>query len=180
MTSPGIPSLDRSHLDRPPLDRPPLDRSSRSRGVRLRRRGFLAVLGAGAMTLGLTMLGWIPLARPARAEPGTEYPYCGIYTDGQPGGSICVGAPYSPQYCGSDNWFKTGCESGSDGEEICYQPVRACRADGEDSSARNAWRWEADGVTYRCADGRVTRAGAPNSEFVICSARLTAAPSSPG
>jgi hypothetical protein len=142
--------------------------SGRPHEIPLRRRGFLAVLGTAAMTLGMTMLGWIPLARPARAKQGAEYPNCGRYSDG-PGGPICYGAPYSPSYCGPDRWFKNGCfGKWKDGLD-CYQPRTICRA-GEES--REAWHWEADGVIYRCADGEVHYDGAPNLEPVICNARL--------
>lgn len=137
----------------------------------LGRRGFLAVLSAGAMTLGVTMLGWIPLARPARAQTGTEFLDCGAYSDGA-GGPICTGAPYSPKYCGSDKWFKNGCYRTPEGE-VCYEPATLCRAAGREGERRNAWRWEADGVTYRCADGRVRYEGAPNPETVICNATLS-------
>lgn len=136
----------------------------------LRRRGFLAVLATGAMTLGMTLLGWIPLARPARAEEGTEYPNCGGYSDG-PGGPLCTGAPYSADYCGKDHWFLQGCTSGWGNDHVCYEPFASCYAGGPE--ARDAWRWVADGVTYRCADGKIYHAGAPNPEFVICSATLT-------
>lgn len=146
-------------------------------GVGLGRRGFLAVLSTGAMTLGLTVLGWIPLARPARAEVGSEYPDCGIYSDG-PGGPICLGAPYSPDYCGSDGWFRTGCYS-TPGGQVCYQPRTVCRAGGRDQEARNAWRWVADGIEYRCADGRIYYEGSPNPDSVICQARLTPLPPPP-
>jgi hypothetical protein len=139
----------------------------------LERRGFLAVLATGAMTLGMTLLGWIPLARPARAEEGTEYPDCGGYSDG-PGGPLCVGAYYSPSYCGDDNWFKNGCFTKSDGTLDCYEPVAACHAGGDEG--RDAWRWEANGFAYRCADGKVYHHGAPNPEFVICNATLTFVP----
>jgi hypothetical protein len=134
----------------------------------LSRRGFLAVLSTAAMTLGLTVLGWVPLARPSRAEQGSEYPDCGRYYDG-PGGPICYGAPYSPSYCGSDRWFKNGCFGSWKQGLDCYQPRTLCRAGGE---ARNAWHWKADGVVYRCADGEIHYSGAPNLEQVICSAAL--------
>ncbi|MBV9011015.1 MAG: hypothetical protein JO272_03000 [Pseudonocardiales bacterium] len=134
----------------------------------VRRRGFMAVTSTAAMTLGLTVLGWIPLARPARAEQGSEYPNCGRYNDG-PGGPICYGAPYSPSYCGPDNWFKDGCFGDWDNGLTCYRPRRICRA-GEE--ATNAWLWKADDVVYRCADGEIHYPGAPNLEQVICSARL--------
>lgn len=169
-------------LDIPRLDQPPAQ--AQPRAVQfwdartaaeprrfLGRRGFLAVLSAGAMTLGVTMLGWIPLARPARAEPGTEFLDCGIYADG-PGGPICVGAPYSPTNCGSDKWFRTGCYRSPQGE-VCYEATTNCRAGGREGERRNAWRWEADGVTYRCADGRAHHEGAPNPETLICSATLS-------
>lgn len=141
----------------------------------LRRRGFLGVLGAGAMTLGVTMLGWIPLARPARAEPGTEFPTCGSYANG-PGGPICIGAPYSPAYCGDDDWFITGCYPRANGHHVCYQPVPICRADGPDNPGRNAWRWMNEGIQYRCADGHAYWDGAPNPEVLICNAKLTPDP----
>ncbi|MGH3937173.1 MAG: hypothetical protein ACRDTG_00840 [Pseudonocardiaceae bacterium] len=137
----------------------------------LGRRSFLAVLSAGAMTLGVTMLGWLPLARPARAQAGTEFLDCGVYGDGA-GGPICTGAPYAATYCGSDKWFRNGCYRTPEGE-VCYEPATLCRAGGREGERRNAWRWVADGVTYRCADGRVRHEGAPNPETAICSATLS-------
>lgn len=164
--TPGLDDVPR--LDAPAPDAPP--RAIRFRaGPRPGRRGFLAVLGTAAMTLGMTVIGWIPLARPARAQEGTEYLDCGGYSDG-PGGPLCVGAPYSARYCGDDNWFRSGCFPGEDGTTDCYEPLASCHADGE---GRNAWRWEADGTVYRCADGQVHYEGAPNPEFVICSATLS-------
>ncbi|HEX2297367.1 MAG TPA: hypothetical protein VHH34_02420, partial [Pseudonocardiaceae bacterium] len=103
----------------------------------LGRRGFLGVLGAGAMTLGLTMLGWIPLARRAQAVEGTEFPDCGRYSNG-PGGPICIGARYSPTYCGDDDWFITGCYERR-GYGVCFTPVESCRAD-PNLPGRNGWR----------------------------------------
>jgi hypothetical protein len=38
----------------------------------LPRRGFLRVVAAGGMTLGITVLGWIPVGRRAAATVGTE------------------------------------------------------------------------------------------------------------
>lgn len=152
------------HRSAEPRDLPP--------GRFLGRRGFLAVLGAGAMTLAMSMLEWLPLARTAGADPGSEYPDCGVYGDG-PGGPICVGAPYSPQNCGPDNWFRTGCYNRPEGGEVCYQAAVICRAAGRENEARNAWRWVLDGVTYRCADGKAYYEGAPNPEIMICSATLS-------
>lgn len=140
-----------------------------------RRRGFLGVLGAGAITLGMTVLGWIPLARPARAEAGTEFPDCGRYSNG-PGGPICTGAPYSPDYCGDDDWFITGCYERPGGQHVCYQPTRACRANPETNEGRNAWRWQNEDILYRCADGHAYFDGAPNPELLICNAKLTPDP----
>ncbi|HEY3894060.1 MAG TPA: hypothetical protein VGL88_01695 [Pseudonocardiaceae bacterium] len=134
----------------------------------LRRRGFLSVAGTAAMTLGLTVLGWIPLARPARAEVGSEYPNCGRYSNG-PGGPICYGAPYSSKYCGPDNWFMEGCYGDWDNGLDCYQARTVCRAEAE---PRNGWRWKADSIEYRCADGEIHYSGAPNLEQVICNAAL--------
>jgi hypothetical protein len=173
VSHPNIDEIPR--LDQPAPGALPRAVQFRTVGAaRQRRRGFLAVLGGGAMALGMAVLGWIPPARSARAETGTEYLDCGVYSDG-PGGPICVGAPYSARYCGSDKWFRTGCYRTSDGE-ICYQPARFCRAPGGDGEARNAWRWQVDGVVYRCADGRVHYEGAPNPETVICQATLSSPP----
>lgn len=153
-------------------------RSSQGRGLPglgfLGRRGFLGVLGAGAMTLGMTMLGWIPLARRAQAEEGTEYPDCGRYSNG-PGGPICLGARYSPTYCGADNWFITGCYVRR-GFGVCFTPIEICRSDPDSNVGRNAWRWMSEGIEYRCADGHAYWEGAPNPELVICSAKLTPDP----
>ncbi|HET9257048.1 MAG TPA: hypothetical protein VFO16_17875 [Pseudonocardiaceae bacterium] len=161
-----------------PVEIPRLDRPDPGAGPRVvrfleggaqaSRRGFLAVLGTAAMTLGLTVLGWIPLARLARADPGSEYPDCGRYSDG-PGGPICYGAPYSPSYCGEDRWFKTGCYGKWDNGLDCYQPRLICKAGPE---PRDGWRWKADGVEYRCSDGEIHYSGAPNLEQVICNATM--------
>lgn len=161
-------------LDIPRLDQPGADPEPRvvqlvDAGAPLRRRGFLAVAGTAAMTLGLTMLGWIPLARPARAEPGEQYPDCGRYHYG-PNGPTCIGAPYSESYCGKDKWFKNGCYGDWNKGLDCYQPRAICRA-GPDP--REAWLWKSDNVTYRCADGEVHYSGAPNFEKLVCSASLS-------
>lgn len=137
---------------------------------RVQRRGFLAVMATAAMTLGVTALSWVPLARPARAEPGTEYLGCGQYSDG-PGGPLCTGYPYSTDYCGDDDWFRNGCFETSDGHTDCYQPLEICEAD--EGRGRNAWRWQTDDAEWRCADGEVEHEGAPNPERVICSAQLS-------
>ncbi|MGH3776384.1 MAG: hypothetical protein ACRDRR_11735 [Pseudonocardiaceae bacterium] len=163
MIPPEVP-----RLDQPGPDPQPRTVQFRDTATVLRRRGFLAVIGTAAMALGMTMLGWIPLARPARAEQGSEYPDCGRYNNG-PGGPICHGAPYSPSYCGPDRWFKNGCFGNWEDGLDCYQPVTICQAD---EDMREAWRWEADGVVYRCADGQINYDGAPNLEQVICNASL--------
>ncbi|MGH3825605.1 MAG: hypothetical protein ACRDQX_00295 [Pseudonocardiaceae bacterium] len=161
-----IPLADIPLIGQPRPDAPP--RGVRFEDPAVHRRGFLAVLGTAAMTLGMTALSWVPLARPARADPGSEYPSCGLYHYG-PHGPICTGAPYSPSYCGSDNWFKNGCFGSWEKGLDCYQPRTICRAGTE---AREAWLWKADDVVYRCADGEIAYAGAPNVEQVICNATL--------
>ena len=158
MIPPDIPRLDQPGAD----PRPRVVRFTDA--SQLHRRGFLAVASTAAMTLGLTMLGWIPLARPARAEQGSEYPDCGRYHYG-PHGPTCIGAPYSESYCESDKWFRNGCYG-----QDCYQPRAICRAGAE---SRNAWLWKSDGWTFRCADGDVQYSGAPNLEKLVCSARLS-------
>ncbi|MGH3696986.1 MAG: hypothetical protein ACRDRX_23910 [Pseudonocardiaceae bacterium] len=163
---------DIPRLDTPGADPRPRVVQFRESGAGMPRRGFLAIVGTAAMTLGLTVLGWIPLARVARAEQGSEYPDCGRYADG-PGGPICYGAPYSPSYCGPDQWFKNGCYGKWNEGLDCYQPAAICRA-GEESM--EGWRWNADGVTYRCADGQIHYSGAPNLEQVICNAPLDEPP----
>lgn len=164
MTAQDIP-----RIDQPRCGAEPRAVQFRDTAPALHRRRFLAVVGTAAMTLSVTMLGWIPLARPARAQQGSEYLECGRYNNG-PGGPICHGAPYSPSYCGDDSWFKNGCFENWRGDLACYQPRTICRA-GEEP--RGAWRWEADGVVYRCADGEINYDGAPNPEQVICNASLS-------
>ncbi|MGH3710638.1 MAG: hypothetical protein ACRDRQ_21595 [Pseudonocardiaceae bacterium] len=164
MTPADIPRIDQSG----PGGKPRTVQFQFPDAATVDRRGALSVLGTAAMTLGITMLGWIPLARPARAEQGNEYPDCGLYSDG-PGGPICSGAPYSPSYCGPDRWFKNGCFGHWNEGLTCYQPRTICRAGTE---PRNAWLWKADGVLYRCADGEIHYDGAPNLEQVICNAPL--------
>lgn len=178
--APGAPPRAlRFHTDPPPgRHRRSPGRGQPGRGLLglgfLGRRGFLGVLGAGAMTLGVTMLGWIPLARRAQAEEGTEFPDCGRYSNG-PGGPICLGSRYSPSYCGADNWFLTGCYVRR-GFGVCFTPIAICRAGVDSDEKRNAWRWMNEGIEYRCADGHAFWEGAPNPELVICSARLTPEP----
>lgn len=161
----GVPSADR------PPDGPFAAREVTFEAPRrVRRRGFFAVMAAGAMTLGVTALSWVPLARPARAEPGSEYMGCGRYGDG-PGGAVCHGYPYSEEHCGEDGWFLDGCYTNSDGSVDCYRPLEICRAG--DEGGRNAWRWKTEDEEWRCADGEVQYEGAPNPETVICSAELS-------
>ena len=160
---------DIPRIDQPGPDVPARSVQFRAAAPTVRRRGFLAVVGTAGMTLGLTVLGWIPLARPARAEQGSEYLDCGHYRH-RPGAPICYGAPYSPSYCGSDQWFKNGCFGNWKDGLNCYQPRMICRAGGE---ARNGWRWKDGAVVYRCADGEVHYAGAPNLEQLICNATLS-------
>ncbi|MBV8542819.1 MAG: hypothetical protein JO063_09925 [Pseudonocardiales bacterium] len=164
MTPADIPRVDQPGPD----PRPRAVRFSEA-ATAVRRRGFLAVVSTAAMTLGITVLSWVPLARPARADQGSEYPGCGRYHYG-PHGPICTGAPYSPSYCDSDNWFKNGCFGNWKEGLDCYQPRTICRA-GEE--ARDAWLWKADDTVYRCADGEIHYAGAPNLEQVICNATLS-------
>lgn len=164
--------VDIPRLEAPGSDAQPRVVRFQDIGTGMHRRGFLAIVGSAAMTLGLTVLGWIPLARPARAEQGNEYPDCGRYADGV-GGPICYGSPYSPSYCGPDQWFKDGCYGDWNKGLDCYSPASICRA-GEESL--QGWRWMADGVTYRCADGTIQYSGAPNLEDVICSATLDERP----
>lgn len=184
---PEIPRLDQAPPDAQPrtvrfrVTTAPASRRFLGLGGFLGRRGFLGVLGAGAMTLGLTVLGWIPLARPASAEAGTEWPDCGRYDYGPshgPDRPMCVGAPYSPNYCGADRWFMTGCYSTSQGQ-VCYEAAAICRAGPDTTEGRNAWRWVRDNIVYRCADGHALYEGAPNPEVLICLAKLSSEPSIP-
>lgn len=127
------------------------------------RRVFLRVIAAGGMTLGVTVLGWLPPARWAMATVGTEHRTCGVFRYDN---MICAPEIYSPDNCGSDGWFRDGCAF-SDHDYECYRPVTAC-------DDRNAWRWVDGEVEYRCADGEVKILGAPGWDFRICNAELAA------
>lgn len=135
----------------------------------LERRSFLKVVGIGGVTLGMTVLGWLPTGRRAAATVGTEYTNCSkfLYSDSQ----FCDPAVYSASYCGTDKWFKNGCFHVSDGFYDCYRPIVAC-------NSRNAWRWDhtPSGRIYRCADGEVKFSGTSTYAFRICSAVLGVSP----
>ena len=126
------------------------------------RRGFLRVVAAGGMALGLTVLGWLPPARRAFGTVGTEHLDCASFDYD---GILCSPNVYSPANCGEDGWFRDGCIAGPDGGHECYRPVSEC-------DGRSAWRWWEDGVEYRCADGEVKFQGAPRWDFRICNAEL--------
>lgn len=129
----------------------------------VRRRPLLKGALTGSMTLAVTVIGWIPLAKPARATVGTEYTANNCSDAGYSyDGKLCTGAPYSSGYCGSDKWFKNGCFRAPDNYVDCYAPTKICG-----SPARNAWRWSG----YRCADGYYTPYG-QSRLFRICSAKL--------
>ncbi|MFI7604559.1 hypothetical protein ACIBTV_05485 [Micromonospora sp. NPDC049366] len=129
-------------------------------GLRARRRTLFKTAGALGGALALNVLSWVPLSgsRPARATVGTEYGNCSVYSYD---GIICVGAPYSRSYCGSDGWFLNYHDS-----VFSSGPVKAC---GPSGGQRNAWRWTHNGTPYRCADGYQQARGEPNSTFRICS-----------
>ncbi len=127
------------------------------------RRGILRVIAAGGMALGLTVLGWLPLARRAFAAVGTEHLDCASFSYD---GLICTPAVYSPDNCGADGWFRAGCEADANGEYTCFRPVTSC-------DGRNAWRWRDAGTEYRCADGEVKLPGSPRWDYRICNAVLT-------
>lgn len=142
----------------------------------MRRRAFLRTLGAGGMTLGLTVLGWLPSARQrqASATVGTEYLHCAGYEND--GGYVtntilCYGFPYSSMYCGADGWFKNGWfRDPGDNSLDLYVPRTIC---GDGYPARNGWRWtHTNGVTYRCTDGYIYWNGTGTPYAVICSKAL--------
>ena len=135
------------------------------------RRRFLQVGAAlgGALALnGLQVLSGVKL-KPAGATVGTEHTGCTIYGswNGYNNNTlVCVGAPYSYIYCGSDGWFKNGT---FDGGNTQYWPTKAC---GPYYDYRNAWRWSHGSYRYRCADGyfRYWKDGGwTTAQFKICS-----------
>lgn len=127
------------------------------------RRGFLRVVAAGGMALGLTVLGWLPPARRAFAVVGSEHLNCASFSYD---GLICTPAVYSPDNCGADGWFRVGCDVDANGGYGCFRPVDAC-------DGRSAWRWRDGATEYRCADGEVKFSGSPRWDFRICNAALT-------
>lgn len=110
----------------------------------LPRRLFLRFVAAGAMGVGLAVVGWLPPARPRGA-----WAHCCLseWTNGCHGyyspSTICV--PSSAKFsgnCTASNWHRNDGGSGT-----CY----AFRFTHNHTSCdgRNAWRWG----TKRCSDG---------------------------
>lgn len=127
--------------------------------LRTHRRTLFKTAGALGGALALNVISWLPQSgsKPAQATVGNEYGNCNIYDYNN---IICVGAPYSRNYCGSDGWFLNYHDS-----VFSSGPVKACGA----SPKRNAWRWSHNGTPYRCADGYQQSRGQSSSTFLICS-----------
>ena len=110
----------------------------------------------GVMTLGgalaFTVLGAVKMPKAAFAVVGSEWTgdACAGYSNWSGYNNntqICVGAPYSSSYCGTDGWFLSYSSASYN-----TWPVSVCGTGGY--SYRNAWRWPYGGRWYRCADGR--------------------------
>ncbi len=141
-------------------------RQQRNGGVS--RRGMIkGSLGALAGAAALSVVDVFATDKKVAAVAGDQYPNCAGYDNwsGYNNNSqACVGAPYSLWYCGSDGWFKSGWGGG-----YYWQAVKACGAGSR--TKRNAWLWNHDGSTYRCADGTRTTYGS-SPQFLICRHRL--------
>jgi hypothetical protein len=140
------------------------------RTLATQRRTLLKAAGVLGGALALNVLSWLPPARVrgAAARVGTEYLGCAGY-DQWPGyndnTAICVGAPYSPYNCGTDGWFLQ--YSGT-----CFVSGAVVDCGIENGlTAKNAWRWNYSGHTYRCSDGMQYWCG--GSAFVICDYQLS-------
>lgn len=129
------------------------------------RRSVLKACAALGTALAFNVLGALPPSRPRKASAtvGTEYLGCANY-DTAPGYDnntlICVGAPYSRDYCGGDGWFLH-----TSGTCFSSSPTKACGTGG--LAARNAWRWPWSGRSHRCADGWWQTCGS-SPVFRIC------------
>ncbi|TMR93520.1 hypothetical protein [Nonomuraea basaltis] len=142
--------------------------SSRPRRARprLARRTMFKTMGVLGGALALNVVGALPPARirSASARVGTEWTHCagfGGWAGYDNNTKICVGAPYSRSYCGSDGWFRTDGNAYS-----AYIPIQACGTGSY--SKKNAWRWTHSGTPYRCADGYFRVYGSGDT-FYICS-----------
>ncbi|WP_117213697.1 hypothetical protein [Allorhizocola rhizosphaerae] len=119
------------------------------------RRTVIRSVAALGMTLGVTALGWVtPGGRRAEAAVGSEHGNCAGYAYDN---ILCVGAPYSQNYCGGDGWFLNGVING-----WRWYPITAC-------AGRNAWIWDVGRVGYRCADGHRAALSGGSYTFLICS-----------
>lgn len=130
------------------------DLSAFIRGRSISRRTVAkgAMVAAGGAALGVVGGAFSRFPRTANAVVGNEYDanHCGNYGswegyDDKSTQTPCVGGTYGSQYCGSDGWFLQQ-TSGS----WSSTPVKAC---GDNTTKRNAWRWNSGGSAYRCADG---------------------------
>jgi len=156
----AVPDVERpSATSSPGLSQLPQPAPSRRTAL----KGTLALGGA----LAFSVLGAVPTAwlSKAFATVGTEWTGTGCGGYGNWGGysdntQVCVGAPYSSSYCGTDGWFLN-----YSSPSFNSWPVAACGTGGY--TARNAWRWAHASRWYRCADGRQQVSGA-SSQFYIC------------
>jgi hypothetical protein len=163
----AVPSAD---ADGPDLGGPDLApavrRASSSLGkMKPSRRTMFKSAGALGGALALNVLSALPPGKgnTASAAVGTEHTSCAGYNNWagyDDNTKVCVGAPYSRSYCGSDGWYIRG--SGT-----CWNayPVSVCGTGSY--STKNAWRWTKSGTPYRCADGKTAVCGA--TYFQICS-----------
>jgi len=158
----AVPSVDDIGPDLGPAvpkPRKPLGRMKPSRRTMLKSAGALG----GA--LAINVLSSLPPGKgtTASAVAGNEYLTCADYNI-WPGyndnTAVCVGAPYSRSYCGSDGWFLRRTDT-------CWNSyaIKACGAGS--LIDRNAWRWTHSVTPYRCADGTVTNCS--GTYFRICS-----------
>jgi hypothetical protein len=162
LTPESVPWVDAALTD----GDPPSDIVAGLQEGDLARRSFLRFLAVGAMGVGLSVVGWLPPARPRGA-----WAHCCLseWTNGCHGfyspSTTCVPSNAWYSYtCTSNKWHRNDGGSGT-----CYNFKYTHNHTSCDG--RNAWRW---GST-RCSDGWYEYAdcgGGRVNSFSICRATL--------
>lgn len=129
------------------------------------RRALLRLGLGGGIAVGMSVIGWLPPARPRSAAAAREHLNCSIYTYD---GVLCIGGAVSTAYC-SAGWHRGDYVRFDSCNWRNYNPlVTRC-------SGLAAWRWPHGTQLWRCADGerwQQLNCGTVTHIYTICSHRL--------
>lgn len=141
LTVADIPSIDERPAGR--VEPSAVGEALRSRSS---RRTVLRFVGGAGMTIGLTVMGWLPPLRKAHADWYSRYPEyldCAGYFSPS---TVCTPPTWyiSPNVCNLVNFHRDDSASGT-----CYSYTHSVHK--TTCGGRNAWRWD----DTRCSDGHI-------------------------